>query len=341
MTGRRWGGIAAMAATLALIWAAPASAPAFVEPLPPGYAAFLLHGTHGYSILGRANPEEGSQEETVTLRVYRKGVAASYEVPAEVTGTTIDAKLGGVGRISVEFHPRGKPQIASIKCNRSAKLRYQPGVWVGEIEFKGEEGFTRVEARFAKQITWPFLLIACPYISEPVELGPELPGALLLGGWRSKAHSVGLEAITKRPGGPLKVIASIEEQKGQLHISRVASGFYSGTGFEFDPTLITATLRPLGPIFSGVAAYSRFAEPQRRWTGDLSVDLPGRSNLALTGTRFRVSLEHARYTREKRYDERPKGGESRWPGDFANQWLTKSPRSIDGLPALPRRSMER
>ncbi|HET7509109.1 MAG TPA: hypothetical protein VFJ65_02570 [Solirubrobacterales bacterium] len=337
MTARRWGGIAAMVVGLTLVWAVPAWA--FVEPLPPGYAAFLLHGTHGYSVLVRANPEEGSQEETVTLRVYRKGLAASYQVPAEVTGTKIKARLGGVGRISVEFHPRGEPRIAHIGCAPGAGLRYQPGRWVGRIAFKGEEGFTRVEARSAKQITWPFLLIACPYISEPVELGPELPGALLLGGWRSKARSVGLEALTNRPGGRLKLFASIEEQKGQLHISRVASGFYPGTGFEFDPTLSTVTLQPRGP-FSGTATYDRSAEPQSRWTGDLSVDLPGRSNLALAGARFRVSLEHARYKREKRYDERPKGGESRLRGDFANQWLTKSPQSIDALPTLPRRSME-
>ena len=63
-------------------------------------------------------------------------------------------------------------------------------------------------------------------------------------------------------------------------------------------------------------------------------------NLPLTGTGFRISLDHARYTREKQYDERPKGGESGRRGDFANQWLTKSPRSINGLPALLRRSME-
>lgn len=337
MTGRRWGGIAAMVVALALIWVAPAQA--FVESLPAGYGAFLLHGMHGYSILVRANPQEGSQDEGVRLIAWRNGSMAIYEVPAKVTEAKIKATLGGVGRISVEFHPRGKPRIASIKCNRSAKLRYQPGRWVGRIVFKGEEGFTRVEVRSAKQIVWPFLLIACPYISEPVELGPQLPGARLAAGWRSKSRSVGVNAITNYPGSRLKLGAAIEEQKGQLQITRVAEGFYPGTGFEFDPALSTATVQPPGP-FSGTATYSRSAEPQSRWTGDLSVDLPGRANLPLTGARFGVSLEHARYTREKRYDERPKGGESSRPGDFANQWLTNSPLSIDALPALPRRSME-
>ncbi|HEX5527426.1 MAG TPA: hypothetical protein VFX44_09580 [Solirubrobacterales bacterium] len=339
MTGARWGKIAAMVAALTLIWAASARA-ADVEALPSGYGAFLLHGTHGYSILARAYPEEGSQEEMVSLWVFRKGAAAFYEVPAKVDATKVEARLGGVGRISVRFHPRGKPRIASIKCSRGAKLRYQPGVWMGRIEFKGEEGFTRVEARSAKQITWPLLLIACPYVTEPVELGAGLPGALLSAGWRSKSRSVGLRAIANRPGGNLKLSASIEEQRGQLRVIREAEGRYPGTGFEFDPTLSTATLHPAGSFFSGAATYSRSAEPQSRWSGDLSVDLPGRSDLPLTGARFGdVSLEHARYTREKRYDERPKGGESRGRGDFANQWLTNSPRSIGGLLALLRRSM--
>jgi hypothetical protein len=290
-----------MVVALTVIWAVPAGA--FVETLPAGYGAFLLHGTHGYSVLVRAHPQEGSQDEGVDLYVYRKDSAASYEVPAEATATKIKATLGGVGRISVRFHPRGKPRIAHIGCAPGAELRYQPGVWVGRIAFRGEEGFTRVEARSAKQIVWPFLLIACPYISEPEEQGPEFPGASLSAGWRSKSSSVGLQAITNRPGDRLKLSASIEEQKGQLRITRAAGGFFPGTGFEFDPSLSVATLRPPEP-FSGTATYSRSAEPQDRWGGDLSVDLPGRSDLTLTGARFRVSLDHARYTREKRYDER-------------------------------------
>lgn len=293
-----------MGVALTLIWAMPAGGAEPVDTLPGGYGAFLLHGTHGYSILVRANPQEGSQEEAVDLRVFRKGSAASYEVPAKIDATRIKATLGGVGRISVRFHPRGKPRIAHIGCAPGAKLRYQPGVWMGKITFKGEEGFTRVEARSAKQIVWPFLLIACPYISEPVELGPELPGASLLAGWRSKSRSVGLRAITNRPGGRVKLGAAIEEQKGQLHVTRAVEDFSPGTGFEFDQALSTATLRPPGPFFSGTATYSRAAEPQSRWIGDLSVDLPGRSNLPLAGTRFSVSLDHARYRREKRYDER-------------------------------------
>jgi hypothetical protein len=302
MGGRRWSGIAAVLTASALLWAAPASA--YVEVLPTSYGAFFLHGTHGYSILVRSYPGEGSRDEEVNLTVFREGAVAFYEVPAKVTATKIKANLGDVGRISVSFHPRGKPRIAHAKCDRRAELEYQPGVWAGKIEFRGEEGFTQAQARSAKQITWPLFLIACPFVSEPEEIGPEFPGARVAALWRSKSYSVGLLAITNRAGDRLKLSARTEQQKGQVHIARLVEGFYPGTGFEFDSALSTATLRPSGSFFSGTATFSRSAEPQNRWSGDLSVDFPGRSNVSLAGPRFRASLDHARYTRELRYDER-------------------------------------
>jgi hypothetical protein len=302
MAGGRWSKIAALAIALVLVWVAPGSAQ--VETLPEGYAAFVLQGTHGYSILVRAHPDEGSQDEGVDLTVWRKGSAAFYDVPAEVTATKIDARLGGAGRIAVEFHPRGEPRIAHIKCNRRAALRYQPGVWAGMIEFKGEEGFTRVKTRFAKQVAWPLLLIACPFVSEPEEEEAGLPGARLAAQSGSRSHGISLVAITNRPGGRLKLSTSLDEQRGELHVSRWVHGFFPAEGFSFESNLRTATLQPPGP-FSGAAVYRRYEEPRERWTGNLTVDFPGRSNVSITGARFHTSFVHARYTREVRYDERP------------------------------------
>lgn len=301
MARGRWSKIATIAAALLLVWAAPAWA-SYVDRLPDAYSSFSLHGTHGYSIFVSARPEEGSQDEGVRVFVHRKGSIADYEVPAEVTGKRIEARLGGVGRISVKFHPRGKPRIAGIKCNRSARLRYQPGVWVGRIEFRGEEGFTQVNVKSAKEVTWPLLLIACPYISEPEEEGAELPGARLEAWTGPKSHFIYLHAITNHPGAPVKMFAAFSEQRGPLHVNRFVRGTYPGEGFTFDSNLNTATLTLQGSL-SGTAIYNRSAQPQDRWTGDLTIDFPGRSNVSLTGTRFHTSLEHARYTREKRYDE--------------------------------------
>lgn len=110
-----------------------------------------------------------------------------------------------------------------------------------------------------------------------------------------------LRAIANRPGARLNVRAVLAERRGSLRILRLVESFQPGDGFSFDPKLRGATLRPEAP-FSGAAAYRRRAN-RHRWTGDLAVDFPGRSNVLLTGTRFHASLAHAHLTREKRYDE--------------------------------------
>jgi hypothetical protein len=303
MAREHWSKIALICGALVLVWAAPARAR--VDTETGAYSALHLHGTHGYSIFVLARPHEGSQPANVTVQAVKGKSVATYQVPAKVTKSKIDADLGRVGRISVEFRPRGRFAVAHIDCNPQARVRFQAGAWVGRIEFKGEEDFTRVKATRARKVFTPFLRIACPFVSDRVELGSELPGARLAALSKRKSSWVGLSAITNHPGGGLELSASMEEQRGRLSIYRGVQGFYPGSGFEFDQALNTAKLSPAGPFFSGSGTFSRFAEPQNRWTGDLSVDLPGRSNTLLTGTRFDIGLEHARYTREKRYDERP------------------------------------
>jgi hypothetical protein len=305
MGRRRWSKIAAIAAALMLVGAAPASASVYTET--GAYSALHLHGTHGYSIFVLAYPHEGSQPEHVTVQVIKGKSAAIYEVPAKVTKTRIKADLGRVGRISVRFRSRHRFAVARIGCYPAARVRFPAGTWAGRIEFKGEEGFTRVKTSRTKNVFTPFLRLTCPFVSEPVELDPELPGALLLASSKWKSHVLGVGAVTNRPEGRLKLRASFEEQRGRLRVYRAAEGSYPGSGFEFDQPLSTATLSPMGPFFSGSATFNRFAEPQDRWTGDLAIDFPGRSNTLLTGPRFDPSLEHARYTREIQYDERPSG----------------------------------
>jgi hypothetical protein len=318
---------------------------AFVEPAygageadTGGYGALRLQGTHGYSILVLAGSKQGFRHGEVLFLVGRKGEAAIYLAPAKVTATTIDAKLGGVGRISVEFKPRGKRREMHPSCAPTVKIPFQPGEWVGTIDFEGEEGFTRAEASSAAEAITPFIQAGCGTVTEGEEWGPGLPGARLVARAATSKRAIFLQANANRPGGRLRLTAAIEERKRGLVVSREVEGRYPGSGFGFDPALRSAILRPPSP-FSGYARFRRNAKPRNQWTGNLSVDFPGRSTVSLTGARFHAGLAHARFTREVRVDERPSGGELRALGDFANQWLTNSSRSIGGLPALLRRSM--
>src|SRR4051794_3432085 len=52
--------------------------------------------------------------------------------------------------------------------------------------------------------------------------------------------------------------------------------------FRYSPNLQTATVHPHAP-FSGVAHFDRRKRANRRWSGDLTIDMPGLSNAALTG----------------------------------------------------------
>lgn len=71
--------------------------------------------------------------------------------------------------------------------------------------------------------------------------------------------------------------------------------FAPAHSFEYDPKARTATVRPPAP-FSGVAQFHRNAKPSHRWTGDLTVDLPGREDVKLAGAGFRARLAHAHWS---------------------------------------------
>jgi len=66
--------------------------------------------------------------------------------------------------------------------------------------------------------------------------------------------------------------------------------------FEYDPKVKAATVSPPAP-FSGTAHFVRGAKPTNRWTGDLTVDLPGRSGAKLTESQTRAKLVHAHWGR--------------------------------------------
>jgi hypothetical protein len=62
-----------------------------------------------------------------------------------------------------------------------------------------------------------------------------------------------------------------------------------GRDFSYDSRLRLALVTPPGP-FSGTARFDGAAKGGQRWSGDLSVDMPGRSDVPLTGPLLRASL---------------------------------------------------
>ena len=62
-----------------------------------------------------------------------------------------------------------------------------------------------------------------------------------------------------------------------------------GADFTYDRHLRTATVSPPAP-FAGSAHFDLGKKAGRRWSGDLTVDLPGRTATPLTGPTLRATL---------------------------------------------------
>lgn len=62
-----------------------------------------------------------------------------------------------------------------------------------------------------------------------------------------------------------------------------------GGDFTYDRRLRTATVHPPAP-FAGSARFDLGKKAGQRWGGDLTVDLPGRAGVPLTGPALRATL---------------------------------------------------
>jgi hypothetical protein len=87
-------------------------------------------------------------------------------------------------------------------------------------------------------------------------------------------------------------LVDISEYNAGISINRYASLTMPSGSFRYSPNLQTATVRPGAP-FSGAAHFDRRSKANRRWRGDLAIDMPGLSNAPLTGRQLRAGLVHS------------------------------------------------
>jgi hypothetical protein len=252
-------------------------------PIPPG---FRLQASNGYTLFVSAfGPTY--RRDSLILTVGKKGQEVSYEAPATVTETSIHADLGTLGEISVEFQRSDK--AASVRCNKEQEpIRFDSGSWVGTIDFHGEGGYTDVEATSA------------PGYVESAALGPFCGGGSF-GGSSERARGAalylrnpglgpGLSVYKHRPGAAALIFAYLSEWDEGIRIDRSTSEWMPGRDFSYAPNLRTATVTPPGP-FSGSARFDLGEKAGRRWSGDLTVDLPGHADVPLTGPLLRAELD--------------------------------------------------
>ncbi len=189
---------------------------------------------------------------------------------------------------SLDIAPSGTKQTLRSRCG-GEPVRGEPNIYRGAFEFHGEEGYTEASATTLHEYPRFFLDIVCGGGVGGEAGGEGLLGAKLRLLSRGGPVRLDLQANKNRPGARSRFEVEVDEKRGRIGISRSTTVWAGADAFDYDPLLRTATLEPPSP-FSGRATYRRGAAAVNRWTGNLTVDLPGRSAIPLTGSRVRARL---------------------------------------------------
>lgn len=266
--------------------AATAAAEVTVEvelPASNGFSAKVeASGEHvGLSVID-SKPSRGSGRYNV------------YVAKGEVDETAVEAQFGRLGQISLEFQPTSEDRRPAGPGCPGEQYVDKEGFFVGEIQFRGEQGYTTIDAQRVKGT----VAVKPP----PKCRGGRLPRAAE----RDRGDVAALRALdragrtsllalggTSRTGRyEAEFLAGSLEHSEAMTIGRYAfAATNQRDSFVFDHEAGTATIRPPAP-FRGSASFVRHGGPQRpgRWRGDLSVSLLGQGPLRLAGAAFRTTL---------------------------------------------------
>lgn len=287
--------ILASVLALCLLLPAAASAADAGEEFEGVFGGFTLKASNGYRITGYAVSEHADGRGELLLYVHRKQRFVLYATPATVTATRLAVNLGRLGRIDMQVVPTGAKEMLKSRCSED-RLAVDAANYRGKFEFHGEEGYAEVSATRIPLDLHFFVDGVCAGSGEGEIRAAGLPGARLRARLGDRQNSLELELKKNRPDAPTRIEVLASEMRNDIVIRRGVSGTVGSAAFEYDPLLRRARVDPPTP-FDGSATYRRNAKPANSWTGNLTVDLPGRSNVRLTGAAVRTSVVHAQWDR--------------------------------------------
>jgi len=258
-------------------------------------------------------------------KLRERVLETTYLAHGRVTPGSIEASFGGLGRISMRFRPGGR----QVRATRGAGCRKpsgaaiaQLGAFEGVLRFRGEGGYTAVDARRVPGRSVDLrALLACLLGVAPnaaaslpaphAPLGIRLPGLVSPRGApgvpstpthpsgaprstsllasRKEALARLVFATQEREGGAARFLAVEQASAGSLGIVRLAYARGAAGRFSFDDALAAATVHPPAP-FSGRAELRRGPGDAKSWSGPLAVSFLGAPGVPLTGPPFGVSL---------------------------------------------------
>jgi hypothetical protein len=292
--------------------------PKLEQTRPKVVDAFRLRGTHGFIVNVSV-----TNRRRLTLGATRLhgGIfnlqGAGYELlaPQAAGSDDIDARIGNLGRIDVRFiREKVRKEQPAPHCH-GPRTVVEEGHYVGLVVFRGEGGYTSVQAAKAGATVTRTSALECePFVFS----GPPRSGDRVLTQARhqKQAHAEG-ELITaelraKVKGRPIRFKASLlgelepsgklaepliaffvaaHRNRGRIRETGVAdAAFMRAKTFRLpEPELPNrgAILAPPWP-FLGTGAFNRGPSESPSWTGDLRVELPGFGEVHLAGPRTRA-----------------------------------------------------
>jgi hypothetical protein len=290
MRASAWGA-ALGAVAIAVACTLPAAATAkrgFVIP-PSRSTEFRLKGSGGYSISVLGN------HGRVSLTAKRGGSSVVYSARGLTSSRRIKARFGGLGRVSVGFHPTRPPHLVPEpggNCKGGGEV-VQAGRFVGTIAFEGEQGYTAVHAsRAMGKVTKTFKQTCSGQESEGS--GP----AVTILSASSKSSGVFVTAFKlvsrahPRFDGSVFGASIAEFRPGGLSILRSISATASLDAFTVSGSggeITSATIAPPQP-FTGTAEYQLAKGSSGSWMGSLVGDFPGRGEVSLAGPEFSAEI---------------------------------------------------
>jgi hypothetical protein len=256
-----------------------------------------VRGSNGYGISLSA--------DTGFVSLSARGHHATVEYAARGMARKgrIKARFGSFGRAALRFHPRGKAHLrkeAERDCRGGDSL-IQPGVFVGKLDFEGEQGYTGIHASRIKGTVTHTKRQVCKNNSGEGGEGGEggFPSSLELTFLNAAAdenetsfNAFKIESKSKRGRRAASFSATIiESPQPRLSVFRsIQATTKDFTTFSVVKAshgrVDEATVTPPAP-FSGSATYRRaVAKRSETWAGSLTGDFPGLGTVSLAGPEF-------------------------------------------------------
>jgi hypothetical protein len=251
---------------------------------------------------------ETSEDEDVTLQIWRRkhGVAEEvvYEVPGEVDETGLKVRFGRLGSIDVAFTPTVTLDETEVSPGCTGAPRtLREGVFAGTIAFAGERGYVRIGAPQAEGSMSVLPHWNCPEEEglEPSEAVPGVPqlsarsrrvqreSASLVAGSRNCSCFFAAGVHHRHSGGRSLFYGLEYEERERMEIVRTTQTSGPASAFDFDHEVGTATLDPPGPI-GGHATLKIRDDEHQLWRSTIRVPLLGAAPMRTDGPGYGAGL---------------------------------------------------